>query len=200
MITFPQALEKAIQHIRRMETETCDLAHAHGRVLQQEIRADRDFPSFDRVMMDGFAVRAADLEANRFFRIAGSAPAGKPQAVLPQEAGLCLEIMTGAPFPLGADCIVPIEHVLQTEAAGISISPDFETKQGLFIHRAGSDAKAGNVLLDPGVLIDSRIIGVAASCGESSLRVSRVPRIAITIELPVKCVSTPIKYALRPGS
>ena len=179
MTSFPKALEKIIGHAPRMEVETCRLEQAHGRVLRQEIRADRDIPPFDRVMMDGYALRAVDLIANRSFLVAGSAPAGNPQAVLPGQSGVCLEVMTGAPLPIGADCIVPVELTMDMGDGGISVSQDFEVQAGRFIHRAGSDAKSGDSLLEPGILLGSREIGVAASCGASFLGVSRMPHIAI---------------------
>jgi len=179
MIPYHKALDLILAAVQVMPVERVCIEAAAGRVLRQTIRADRDFPSFDRVMMDGYALRAADLEISRCFHILGSAPAGKPQAILTAEPGVCLDVMTGAPMPIGADCIVPVEHIIQTGEGGISVSPDFEIKAGLFIHCAGSDAKAGDVLLEPGNLLGSREIGVAASCGACSLEVSRLPRIAI---------------------
>lgn len=179
MTSFDEALELIIRHAPRLEAVACRLEQAHGRVLRQEIRADRDVPSFDRVMMDGYALRTGDLDGNRCFHVAGSAPAGKPQGVLPAGTGICLEVMTGAPLPAGADCIVPVELTMDTGNGGISVSLDFEAQVGRFIHRAGSDAKAGDLLLDSAVLLGSREIGVAASCGAGVLEVSRLPRIAI---------------------
>jgi molybdopterin molybdotransferase len=179
MIPFRQALDSLLAAVPAMPVERVRLEEAAGRVLRQTIRADRAFPHYDRVMMDGYAFRAEDLVNCRKLRVTGSAPAGKPQAILPNETGACLEVMTGAPLPTGADCIVPIEHTTPAGDDGITLSPDFKARAGVFIHRAGSDAMAGETLLEPGILLGSREIGVAASCGAAGLEVSMLPRLSI---------------------
>lgn len=179
MIPFSEALDLLLANAPGLPAEHCSIELAAGRVLRQSIRADRPVPPFDRVMMDGYALRVADLSRGSSFRVTGSAPAGKPQAVLPEEAEACVEIMTGAPLPLGADCIVPVEQASRTEGNGMMVNSSFEPKAGLFIHHAGSDAAEGEVLLQPGILLGSREIGVAASCGVAMLEVSKLPRITI---------------------
>ena len=179
MTSFPQALERIVGQARRMEVETCRLEQAHGRVLRREIRADRNVPPFDRVMMDGFALRAAELLASRTFRVTGSAPAGQAAVALSETSGSCVEVMTGAPLPPGADCIVPVEETSRLGADEIKIAGSFDAVAGRFIHKAGSDAGEGEILLKPGTLLGSREIGVAASCGAAMLEVSKQPRISI---------------------
>lgn len=178
MIPFRDALELLLKNTPRMEAEACCLENAHGRVLLQEVRADRDFPPYDRVMMDGFASRAVDLAADRNFRVSGSAPAGCPAVKLPDAPGACVEVMTGAPLPLGADCIVPVEQT-SSDGEHVVISHSFETVAGRFIHPMGSDSKKGDLLLPIGTRLGSRETGVAASCGAAWLQVSRLPRIAV---------------------
>lgn len=168
-----------IRHAPRLEAVDCRLELAHGRVLRRAIHADRDVPSFDRVMMDGYALRAADLAVGRCLHLAGNAAAGSPQAALPDVAGDCLEVMTGAPLPIGADCIVPVEETARTGSEEITIARGFEVAAGRFIHARGSDAREGDTLIESGCLLGSRQIGVAASCGAVVLQVSRLPRIAI---------------------
>jgi molybdopterin molybdotransferase len=87
--------------------------------------------------------------------------------------------MTGAPVPEGADCIVPVERTIHGEMNEIVVKSSFQPVTGLFIHRAGSDAAEGDVLLRSGTALGSREIGVAASCGAAMLHVSKRPRIAI---------------------
>ena len=102
------------------------------------------FPAFDRVMMDGYALRFSDWQAgNRTFRVTGSAPAGQAVAALSGEIGTCLEVMTGAPCPLGADCIIPVEEVTAIEPGSVKFAESASPVAGRFIHRAGSDAAAG---------------------------------------------------------
>jgi molybdopterin molybdotransferase len=164
--------------VQAQPVEMARVEAAHGRVLRQPVHADRDFPPFARVMMDGYALRAADLHLSRRFHIAGSAPAGKPRAVLPQEVAACLEVMTGAPLPIGVDVIVPVEET--TRVGGmVRVSDEFEAVPDRFIHHAGRDAKDGDLLLKAGIRLGSREIGVAASCGAAVLEVSRLPRIVV---------------------
>lgn len=178
MTNFPQALELIIRHAPQMDAVDCRLEQAHGRVLRQEIRADRDFPPFDRVMMDGFAMRVADFASGREFRITGIAPAGSPAVELSSSAMSCVEVMTGAPLPLGADCIVPVEEITR-DGGMIRVSADFEVMSRRYVHAAGSDARTGERLLEPGMLLGSSEIGVAASCGAAWIEVSKLPRIRI---------------------
>ena len=179
MIPFREALDLLLQHTPVLGTERCRIEEAVGRVLRQEIRADRAFPSFDRVMMDGYALRSIDLGACASFRIAGSAPAGAPTIALSGEVGACVEVMTGAPLPSGADCIVPVEEITRISPDEIRISPLYEFLPGKFIHRAGSDAAEGEVLMEAGRWLGSREIGVAASCGAAWIEVARQPLIRV---------------------
>jgi molybdopterin molybdotransferase len=178
MISFREALDSLLSVVPVAESERVPLASASGRVLRQEIAADRDVPSFDRVMMDGYAMRAADFESGREFHVVGTAPAGRPVVKLPTEPMTCVEVMTGAPLPVGADVIVPVEETTRVDDV-IQVSRDFEVVPRRHVHPAGSDARAGECLLAPGILLGSREIGVAASCGAAMVEVSRLPRISI---------------------
>jgi molybdopterin molybdotransferase len=178
MIPFREAFDLLLAAVRLADSERVPLEKVSGRLLRQEIKADRDFPPFDRVMMDGFAMRAADFAAGRDFVLSGCAPAGSPAMKLPSAVMTCVEVMTGAPLPLGADCIVPVEEITR-DGGMIQVSPDFEVVPGRYVHATGSDSRAGERLLEPGVLLGSREIGVAASCGAAWIEVSKLPRIHI---------------------
>jgi len=178
MISFRETLDLLLAAVPVADSERVPLEEAGGRVLRQEIKADRDFPPFDRVMMDGFAMRAGNFKKGRDFRVVGTAPAGSPVEELPVAAMSCVEVMTGAPLPLGADCIVPVEETTRIGET-IRISPAFDVMPRRFVHAAGSDARTGEVLLAPGILLGSREIGVAASCGAAWIEVSKLPRIHI---------------------
>lgn len=179
MIPFREALDLLLENAPCLEAEACRLENASGRVLRQEIRADRAFPPFDRVMMDGYALRSAELAYVREFLVSGSAPAGSPRVLLTEDAACCLEVMTGAPLPDGADCVVPVELTKQSEGGRVVVTENFAPQAGLFIHRAGSDAAENDVLLRSGILLGSRESGVAASCGAAVVQVSKQPRITI---------------------
>ena len=94
MLSFREALDLLLRHTPLLAAQSCRIEQAAGRVLREEIRADRNFPPFDRVMMDGYALRMADWQTgHRTFRVTGCAPAGQPTVDLSDEAGACVEVM-----------------------------------------------------------------------------------------------------------
>ena len=180
MVSFPEALRLLLEIVPLSGIERCPLEQAAGRVLRQVVVADRAFPPFDRVMMDGYALREADwLLGNREFRVTGISPAGQPMGALAGGPKNCVEVMTGAPCPSGADCVVPVEEVAKREGERVTFSASATPVIGKYIHRAGSDAAAASVLLEKGRVLGSREIGTAASCGAVTVEVSKLPRIAI---------------------
>jgi molybdopterin molybdotransferase len=180
MLSFPEALNLLLRNCPSMPVESCRLENAAGRVLRAPVVADRAFPAFDRVMMDGYALRFSDWSAgHRSYQVTGSAPAGSAVSALSEEIGTCLEVMTGAPCPQWADCIIPVEEVETSDANSVKFSETADPVAGRFIHFAGSDATAGRILLELGQEIGARQIGVAASCGAAWLQVSKLPRIAV---------------------
>jgi molybdopterin molybdotransferase len=180
MISFREALGILLAVTPRAAIEPCALEAAAGRVLREEIWADRDFPAFDRVMMDGYALRLADWElGHRAFRISGVAPAGRAAVPLSDEIGTCVEVMTGAPCPPGADCIVPVEELVDRTPTGVVFSTTANPMIGRHLHCVGSDAASGQILLSPGTVLGACQIGVAASCGACVVKVSALPRIAV---------------------
>lgn len=160
--------------------EDCPLASAQGRVLRTEIRADRDLPPFDRVMLDGFALRAAALAAGvRSFRVTRVQAAGMRAFRLEEASDACIDVMTGAVLPVGADCVVPYEET-QREGSMVTVggkSGQFAAGHG--VHLRASDHRAGEVLVCPGTRLTGREIAVAAACGHPILTVSQRPKIAV---------------------
>ena len=137
--------------------EDCPLAAAHGRVLCGEVCADRDLPPFDRVTMDGYAVRAAALAAGTtVFRVEGVQAAGMRAFKLGAATEACIEVMTGAVLPEGADCVVPYEET-RRDGTGIAITgATAHLATGHAIHRRGTDHRAGDVIVRPGIRLTGR--------------------------------------------
>lgn len=155
------------------------LEEAAGMVLRQEVVADRDFPPFDRVMMDGLALRSSEVAGGaREFRPMGAAHAGSERAVLSGEPFSAIEVMTGAMLPVGADCVVPLEWY-GTHGGVVRLNPDVDIRAGLFVHPRGSDRLRGDVLLRPGVRIGPLETAVAAACGCGVVEVSLPLRILV---------------------
>jgi molybdopterin molybdotransferase len=154
--------------------ETVALECATGRVLAEEIRADRDFPALARSVRDGFAIRAQDAPGT--LRVIGEVRAGDrfEGAVA---AGEAVEIMTGAPLPRGADAVIMVEHV--TRGADGSVATDRSVSPGQFINSQGCEARARELLLLPGKRLDFTDMALLASVGKVRVAVCPKPRVAL---------------------
>ncbi len=196
---FSDARSRLLGAVTPMAAERVPIWEAAGRVLLEPLVADRMQPPFDRVMMDGFALRAAEWGRLSGFQVTGVGHAGQVAALLPLGAGNCIEVMTGASLPLGSDCVVPIEQVERRCGADIWFAADEPPQPGGFVHKAGSDVESGRQVVLPGRLIGAREIGVAASFGYSTLAVAKPPRIAIvaTGDELVSIDARPLPHQIR---
>ena len=177
MLTVAEATDAIATSMRSFDTETVRLDHAVGRVLRQSVTAERDQPPFDRVMMDGIAIRFADFaDGMRGFPIQATQQAGNPVQNL--ESGKCIEIMTGASLPDGADCIVPVERLTVTNGLA-ELEADYAPEAQQFIHPRASDHAEGTELLRPGLRIAAADIAIIASAGLPEVEVSRKPVIRV---------------------
>ncbi|MCU1334533.1 MAG: molybdopterin molybdochelatase [Bryobacterales bacterium] len=154
-------------------TEQIPALEAAGRVLAEEITADRDYPPFPRSARDGFAVRAADLPGE--LRVIGEVRAGE---LYPGSVGIgeAVEIMTGAPLPAGADAVVMIEH---TERSGDRVLISRSLKMGENFNAQGIEAKSGSIVLPAGRRLGFAEIALLAMVGRECATVYRRPRVAI---------------------
>lgn len=173
-MTSPREAREAIRRsIPALDIERVPVAHAAGRALRQSVLAERDQPPFDRVMMDGIAIAFDDFEdGTRAFPIRATQAAGDAQQTL--ERRTCIEIMTGASLPDGADCIVPVERIGITGGVA-AIEEGYEARRGQFIHGRGSDHKRGTELLRQARRISAMDVAVLLSCGLTEVDVSRAP-------------------------
>lgn len=177
MLTTAEARDSILAAMPELAVESIPAPAATGRVLRQTVIAERDQPPFDRVMMDGIAIRFADFEAgSRSFPIQGQQMAGDPAVSL--QRGNCLEIMTGAALPGAADCIVPVERISVAEGVA-TLEDTYEPRERQFIHAQGSDYVAGAELLRPGKRITPMDVAVIASAGLADIDVSKLPAVHI---------------------
>ena len=168
-------IEEAIEILPTVEVSLVD---SIGRALRQPVRADREVPPYDRVMMDGIAFSYRDWQNGvRQFSIAGTQGAGSPPKTL-SGSGNCFEIMTGSVLANGCDCVAPYEEVEINEGKA-QIIDGFTPQPGRFIHKTGSDYPSGATLLRPGCRLTSRQVAVTASSGCAHLRVTRLPKISL---------------------
>lgn len=150
----------------------------YGETTAEPLVADRDQPAIHRVMMDGIALSYdAYSRGQRNFSISGVCPAGAPQQVLPS-SDLCMEVMTGAALPTGADLVIPYEHVKISDGSA-SIVEDVERTSMDHVHRQGSDFHRGHAVLESGKILNGPHHGIAASLGYLSPRMNAKPRIHI---------------------
>jgi molybdopterin molybdotransferase len=180
MLSYTEARQKVIEvagAIRRpLRREHVALEQAFGRVLAEQIFADRDYPPFDRSTRDGFAVRAVDTTApGATLECIGEIRAGGSfEGTI--GVGQCVEIMTGAAVPPGADAVIMIEH---TKRAGNLITLERIVERGASIVPRGREVNAGSLLLTYGALLGYPQLAVIAQVGQTRLRVSSRPRVAI---------------------
>ena len=176
-----------------LPAESVVLNASYGRVLRSQLCSDRDLPPYDRATMDGIAVRSTALAAGRRrFAVESEAVAGRPAVSLSADGG-CVRIMTGAVLPRGADAVIRSEEVTFGEGTA-EVAASVEAGSWQNVHRAGSDGRAGDVVLEPGLRIGEREAAVIASVGVSQVMVSGVPSIAIlTTGDEVVAVDAPVE-------
>jgi molybdopterin molybdotransferase len=178
MLTTEAAKEAIARAMPAFGTETVDCAEAAGRVLRQRVLAERDQPPFDRVTMDGIALKyGAFSRGTRSFDIAGTQHAGDPVLTLSGDTN-CIEVMTGAVLPAGSDCVIPVERIA-VAGRSAEVEADYRAERGQFIHRQGSDHCKGTEVLAPGSLLTAAEIAILASCGLQSVEVSSRPSIRV---------------------
>ncbi|HOX24262.1 MAG TPA: molybdopterin molybdotransferase MoeA [Candidatus Krumholzibacteria bacterium] len=173
MITFEQATAIVLGSARYLGDERVPLSACLGRVLAADARADLDLPPFDKSAMDGFACRRADLPGPLVVVATVAAGATPTAALAPRQ---CARIMTGAPIPRGADCVVKFEDA--------EVLPDGTVRSGVAarsdnICRQGEDARRGGTVLPRGTRIGPQHVAVLATVGCAQVPVARRPRVAI---------------------
>jgi len=190
MISVEQALEKILSNIDVLGEEQRPILDCLGQVLAEDIYADINVPPLDNSAFDGYVVRSGDISGAssqhpRFLRIIDTIYAGSiPKREV--EPGTAIRIMTGAPIPKGADCVVKFEDTDETQRKGSADQqfPDeigilHEAKPGSNIRQAGESIAKGSLILTKGTVIRPSEVGVLASLGRNKVKVIRRPVVAI---------------------
>jgi molybdopterin molybdotransferase len=197
LIKVEDALEIILNSTESFGVEQLPLERSLNRVLKEAVRADRDLPPFNRVSMDGVAIRFESFnKGNRKFKIEGIQAAGSPQLELISDNG-CLEVMTGAVLPYNADAVIPYE-MTSIENGYASIQTDTVTSMQN-VHLKGLDRKQNELLVEEDRLISSAEIGVLATVGVPEVTVAKLPRTAIisTGDELVGVDQTPLPHQIR---
>lgn len=202
MIALVEAQRRvAALPIAAPEPQAVALGAAVGRTLLEAPASDLDLPPFDRVTMDGFAVRAADVAPGRALRVAGAIAAGQLGAG-PLPEGAAVRIMTGAPLPAGADAVVPIEEARES-AAGVTFTR--VPAAGQNVHPRARDLRRGGRPLAAGRRVTPAMVPLLATLGCGRVVVAKRPRVALVatgdelVELDVVPSGAQIRESNRHG-
>ncbi|PHQ57156.1 MAG: molybdopterin molybdenumtransferase MoeA [Lutibacter sp.] len=197
LTTVKEALDIILSKTESFGTEEIEFINATGRILKEDIIADRDFPPFDRVSMDGIAI---DVDAfntgQRTFKIEGIQAAGSEQLTMKNSVN-CIEAMTGAMLPKKTNAVIQYE-LLDIKNGKATIKLD-AVNNFQNIHKKGLDRKKGDVLIKQHTIISSAEIGVLATVGKSIVKVVKQPKVMIisTGNELVEVGETPEEYQIR---
>jgi len=196
-ISYEEALKIIGENTFDSESEIVALEESNNRILDEDLKADRDFPPFDRVTMDGIAISFQNFESGtRRFKIEKIAAAGSPQTTLEND-GYCIEVMTGAMLPMKTDTVIRYEDLNITEGVAQVVIEEIKNQQN--VHFQSIDRKIGDIIVKKGGRIASPEINVAASIGKSTLKVRRQPKAVIisTGDELVKVSEIPKPFQIR---
>lgn len=186
LLRLEEALERMLAGVTPLPAEDVAVEAALGRVLAEDVRARDTLPPWDDSAMDGYAVRSADvagasLDAPVRLRVVGEVAAGHPAEGVVTH-GTAMRILTGAGLPPGADAVVRVEDT--DAAAGVAELPDVvgvrsPVLPGTSIRPAGSDLRAGDLVLPAGTHVASRHVAALVAAGRARVRVHGRPRVAV---------------------
>jgi molybdopterin molybdotransferase len=197
MISVQEAQKIVLKNRLDFGSEKIPFIKSVGRVLKEDILADRDFPPFNRVSMDGIALDYTSFKnGERAFFIEGIQPAGSPQISLSNNKN-CIEVMTGAVLPANTNVVIRYEDVLIEH--GIAKIQIEEVSYFQNIHEKGKDRKEGDILIQKNKRIAASEIGVLATVGSSKVMVAKQPKVMIisTGDELVGVNETPLDHQIR---
>ena len=177
MVSVTEAADIIFSNLYNPSVEGVPLQQSANRVLAEIIKADRDFPGFDRVSMDGIAIQYQSWKAGKKeFPVEFVQAAGSPQSRLASPLN-CVEVMTGAVLPGNTDTVIKYEDLeIGNNRARV---PNESVESGQNIHRQGIDCRENEVLLEPGILLSPAEVALLASVGKINVDVFALPRTAI---------------------
>jgi molybdopterin molybdotransferase len=199
MFTFEEARRKVIEQVGRGKgpraTSVVSVWEALGLVLAQEVKTDREYPPFNRSTRDGYAVCSKEAVPGAQLKCVGEIKAGDTVRDA-LAAGTCLQIMTGAAVPAGADAVVMIEH---TGREGDLVRFERAARPAQNIVPRGSEAAASQTILTPGMRLGYAELALAAQVGAVHLQCAQRPRVAIlsTGDEVVLIDETPGEFQIR---
>jgi len=177
MISVKEAKNIILNSTQNFGVEEIPFLKSVDRILKEDIAADRDFPPFNRVSMDGIAIDYKSFKVGqRNFNIEGIQAAGSKQITL-QNSENCIEVMTGAVLPNNANTVIRYEDVTIKEGIATINIDNINEKQN--VHSKGKDGKVGDLLINQNTKISAAEIGVLATVGKSIVKVAKQPKVMI---------------------
>tara|TARA_B100000795_G_scaffold269889_1_gene260943 strand:- start:845 stop:2077 length:1233 start_codon:yes stop_codon:yes gene_type:complete len=197
MISVQEALRTVLNNTQDFGLEEIPFLESIGKVLKEEIVADRDFPPFNRVSMDGIAFNHRFFEQGiKEFTIEGIQAAGAEQKTMRTDSN-CMEVMTGAVLPLNTDTVIRYEDIEIKN--GIATISSRALELGKNIHTKGRDRSKGELLIPKERTITAAEIGVIATVGKATVKVAKTPKVMIisTGDELVEVDETPLAHQIR---
>lgn len=177
LTSFEEAISILSAISSSFERENIHLEEADGRILAENIYADRDYPPFNRAAMDGYAIMQSDWEKGiRTYQITETIFTGQP-AKCPLTSGSCYKIMTGAATPEMANIIIRREDAEESDVQVILHSDGLKNYQN--IARQGEDSSKGSLLLAAPLRCSPQVIALLATVGKAILQVYKLPKVAL---------------------
>ncbi|WP_028479838.1 gephyrin-like molybdotransferase Glp [Nocardia sp. CNY236] len=190
---YRDSIEQLLRPLAARPAEVVALAQALSRQLAEDVHSPIDLPVFRNSAMDGYAVRAESVPVAPVTLPLSAVVAAGATSARPLPHGAAMKVMTGAPLPLGADCVVPVEH---THADDTTVTFERRCRAGEFVREPGTDVRAGDLLVPAGTTVAPRHVAALAAVGRSSVSVFGAIRAAVITsgdEL------VPAGSVLRPG-
>jgi molybdopterin molybdotransferase len=202
MLSVAEAQALIFGHVRPLAAQTVPLSSAAvGLVLAEDVASDLDMPPFDKALMDGFAVRSADLAAGRHvFEVVREIMAGQV-AGPPLEAGQAVRIMTGAPLPAAADTVIMVERTRTAEGNRVHFDDNF-TRAGTNVLGRGREMRQGEVAVGKGAVLRPQEFGVLATVGRTTVMAYPRPQVSVlcTGDELVEASQVPSQSQIRNGN
>ena len=177
MISVAQALETILNSTQNFGIEEVPFIKSMGRILKEPIVANRDFPPFNRVSMDGIAIDYTSFKnGQRSFKIEDIQAAGSKQITLKNSEN-CIEVMTGAVLPNNTNTVIRYEDISIKKGIATLLIDNIIAGQN--IHRRAKDKKQGDLLIKENTIISAAEIGVLATVGKSFVKVAKQPKVMI---------------------
>lgn len=197
MISVQEALQTILKNTQDFGVEEIPFLESVGRTLKEDILADRDFPPFNRVSMDGIAINQEYFkEGIRDFKIEGVQAAGAEQKTM-KVASNCMEVMTGAVLPENTDTVIRYEDIVNENGIATIQIDSITGNQN--VHQKGKDRSQGDLLIPKNRIITAAEIGVIATVGKATVKVAKTPKVMIvsTGDELVEVSETPLAHQIR---